>query len=195
MLPRSSRALLSSLLAIAACADTENNSSSVASPVGSGGSAAGRSGAAGNASGAGGSAAAGAGTGGAGSGGAGSGVGGAHGGSGGISCPPFSQLFDSSICVDPTGKSLEPIYSYYNVYYVCSALAHDPDGVCPPVESACTASACDVNLLKVVGGPTKVGNDCCYNTAVCLGGSGCGRPLIAGGWARVARAAATADWI
>lgn len=199
----------------AACGDATSDGDSQGSggiAAGSGGTLAGSGGTGGAGAGAGG-AGAGAGGAGAGAGVAGAGAGGTFAGSGGVGvggtgaggfgaggaggAGQSGWCSLRTICFDPTGKSTKPMTDNPfegTTYMQCSSLVRDPASDCPSPDMVCTFNHCSISSVEGVGGPTKMGETCCYDANVCGGASGCGRPLFVSGFARVARLERRVAW-
>lgn len=172
-----------------------STSGAAGSSAGTGGTSAG---AAGTTGGNGGTSAGAAGTTG-GNGGAGqSGAAGQAGGSGGLCPPTVGQPMPKKLCFTPMGVTTEPLSNnmFEGIWSLsCPSLVRDPSAPCPPVTAVCTGSnGCSIKAVEGVSGPTAEGENCCYESNVCIGPTACGRPLLADGLARVARAVATSTW-
>jgi hypothetical protein len=131
-----------------------------------------------------------AGTGGAGTGSAGMGEGG-NGAGGGPSCPEFAAgaTSTSKLCFGPDGKMTEPLTDnmYEGTWYPsCDSLKREPGAPCPPASAVCSPSYCSVQGIHAIGEPYKQGETCCYDSVICLGASGCGRPIFIENQPRIA---------
>jgi len=99
------------------------------------------------------------------------------------------------LCFAPDGKATKPLTdnAFEGTWYPqCDSLKRDPSAPCPPATAVCSQSNCSVYGLQGTGEPSKEGADCCYDTAICLGASGCGRPIFIEEQPRIAALSRTA---